>query len=115
VFMTSADEPRMRGNASGCRESEQPSEYERPISSGTPPLFSSLQPQHQDAGTRRLCFRSVLRWNNCIVMDSGTPIGPTPTRLRQIALVAKDLDKARHLLVRQYEEREAIGWVLRCE
>ena len=108
MFMTSAHEPRMRGNASGCRESEPPSEYESLTSDGTPPLFSSLQNQRQDDGTRRLCFRPVLRWNNCIVMGSETPIGPTPTRLRQIALVAKDLEKARHLLVRQYEEREAI-------
>ncbi|KAK0103508.1 hypothetical protein ONS95_005529 [Cadophora gregata] len=30
--------------------------------------------------------------------DSSQPLGPAPTRLRQIALVARDLEKARHLL-----------------
>ena len=33
--------------------------------------------------------------------DGPQSLGPTSTRLRQIALVAKDLEKARHLLVRQ--------------
>jgi hypothetical protein len=28
------------------------------------------------------------------------PLGPSPTRLRQIALVAQDLERAEHLLVR---------------
>lgn len=32
---------------------------------------------------------------------SHAKLGPAPTRLRQIALAAKDLDNARQLLVRQ--------------
>ena len=34
-------------------------------------------------------------------MPSKVPraLGPTPTRLRQIALVAQDLEKAEHILV----------------